>query len=104
MPAAAPDRPNRMDDVIRRQVPSSGAHGLARWAAADGTAFGHDGRSAGSVNGAVDAAAAGKLRVGRIDDRVDVLLGDVTANKRNRGRTNRLLHASASGIARRRAG
>jgi hypothetical protein len=31
----------------------------------------------GAVDGAVDAAAAGKLRIGRVDDRIDIERRDV---------------------------
>ena len=75
VPAAAPNGTAWMVLAAGR-----GAHGLARWAAAESAAFRHDGRSARPMNGAVDAATASQLRVGRIHDRIDALLGDVTSD------------------------
>ena len=61
--AAAPDRPDGVDDEAGRQVEPVGDHGLAGRAPADGTA----GRlqpvgSGGAVDGAIDAAAAAQRR------------------------------------------
>ena len=53
----------------------------------------HDRRPAGAVDRAVHAAAARELRVGRVDDRVDGLLGDVALQQRD-PRHGRIVGAS----------
>jgi hypothetical protein len=72
-----------VDDPPGGQLAGDGGDGLARGQAAGVraraqlAAGGQDGRAAAAVDGAVDAAAAGKLRIGRVDDRIDIERRDV---------------------------
>src|SRR5215218_436824 len=74
---AAPDGPNGVDDVPRRQTAGVRRLRLAGVATAEQATFLQDGRPAGAVNCSVDAAAAEERAVRRVDDRVDALLRDV---------------------------
>src|SRR5438105_4517984 len=65
----------------RRQPPAGRQLGVAGGAAAELAALGQDRGSAGAVDRAVDPAAAQQRRVGRIDDRVGRLRGDVAAHQ-----------------------
>ena len=56
--ASAPDRPDRMDHMPGRQPIAAGDLGAAGLAAAKRTAFGQQFRPGGTMDGAVDAAAA----------------------------------------------
>jgi len=76
---AAPDRPDRMDDVPRGQSIAFGKLRLARPAAAEQPAFVNQLRPGGAVDGPIDAAAAEQRTVRRIDDRVHLEPGDVAA-------------------------
>jgi hypothetical protein len=90
--SAAPDRADGMDDVAGRQVPACRRLRVARLAAAEATALLEDRRAAGAVDRAVDATAAEQCRVGRVHDRVDLLLREVADDELN--------HAAAgSGIS-----
>jgi hypothetical protein len=75
--AAAPDRPNGMNDVTGLQVETGRDLGLARRAAAEPKAGRQQLRPGGAVDGALDAAAAGELRIGGVDDRIDIERRDV---------------------------
>jgi hypothetical protein len=75
--AAAPNRPDGMDDVAGLQIETRRDLSLAGRAAAERKAGLQQLRSGGAVDGAVDAAAAGKLRIGGVDDGVDVQRRDV---------------------------
>jgi len=85
-----PDGPDGMDDVFRRQLAAGGddgfAGGAATLAVADGAAFFEDGRAAGAVDGAVDAATAEQRAVGRVDDGVGWHFCDVALEEVNAGR------------------
>lgn len=71
-----------VDDEFGGKASGAGDDGFARSQAADfgddGFALGEDGRAAGAVDGAVDAAATEEPGVGGIDDGVGRLLGDVS--------------------------
>ena len=74
---AAPDRPDRVNDVPGLEPIAAGDLGGTGVAAAQGLAFGQELGSGGAMNGAVDAAAAEQRGVGGIDDGVDVERRDV---------------------------
>jgi hypothetical protein len=76
-PAASVDRPDRVDDVARRQ-PIAGRHPrLPDRAAAERAALGQQFRSGGSMNRSVHTASAEQAGVRRVDDGVDLEAGDV---------------------------
>jgi len=77
--AAAPDRPHGVDHVAGREIAAAGNDGRAGGAAVGIflVGLGHDRRTATAVDGPVDAAPAGQAAVGRVDDRIDLLEGDV---------------------------
>ena len=79
--AAAPDRPDGVDHVPRRQVARRRRLRVAGRAAAEAAALLEDRRAAGTVDRAVDAAAAEQRLVGGVDDRVDLLLRDVALDE-----------------------
>jgi len=81
VPAVAVDRADGVDDEAGRQPPAARQLGVAGGAAAELAALGQDRGSAGAVDRAVDPAAAQQRRVGRIDDRVGRLRGDVAAHQ-----------------------
>lgn len=70
--APAPARADGVDDMARCHVEAGRDLGLAGRAAAQRAARLLQARSGGAMNGAVNAAASGKLLVGGIDDCVDV--------------------------------
>src|SRR5215469_12103113 len=77
--SAAPARSDRMNDVPGRQIAGRGDHGRAGRAAVGislASLF-DDRRAAPSMDRAVDAPAAGQMRVGGVNDGVDFLLGNV---------------------------
>ena len=78
---AAPDRPDGVDHVPRREIAGRRGLGVTRGAAAEAAALLENRRAAGTVDRPVDAAAAEQRLVGRVHDRVDVLLRDVTLNE-----------------------
>jgi len=80
-PAALPDRADRVDHVPGRQPVAGGRLRLARTAAAEPTALLEQLGTGGAVNRAVDAAAAEQRAVGSVDDRVDILLCDVSERR-----------------------
>jgi len=92
--AAAPDRTNRMNHVARRQVESRRDAALPRWTPHTGPHFGDrqtrivELGSRGPMNGSVDAAAAEHPLIGRVDDRVNVELRDITTYDFNHAKTN----------------
>lgn len=63
------------------KVIPAGDFGLTRAAAAERAAFLGKGGACRAVDGAVDAAARGKLRVGGGDDGVDLHFGNIVADK-----------------------
>ena len=78
--AAAPDRPDCMDDVLCLQAIFAAARDLGRagtGAGVERAALGQQFRSGGAMDGAVDPAAAEQRAVRRIDDGVDLKRGDV---------------------------
>ena len=75
--AAVPDRAHGVDHVTGRQSVALGDPGLAGRAAADFSAFVQELGPGGTVDRAVDPAAAEQTLVGRIDDRINRLAGDV---------------------------
>ena len=66
-----------MDDVLRRHVSRSGDLGVARRASPEFSACLEYGRPASAVDRAVDPAAAEQRRIGRVDNGVHRLLGQV---------------------------
>ena len=76
--AAPPDRADGVDHMPGRQTVAGGRLCLSRAAAAEPAAFRGQLRPGGSVDRAVDAAAAEQRAVGGIHDRVDCLSSDVT--------------------------
>ena len=68
-----------VDDMFGRQLSRAGDHRRAGWTALRIAAarFGHDLRAAAAMDGPIDPAAAGQMTVGRIDDGIDRLIGDV---------------------------
>src|SRR5690348_5943934 len=78
--AAIPDRPDRMDHVLRRQPISPGDLGAAGLAATEGAAFGEELRAGRAMDRAIDAAAAQERRVRGVDDGVNAQCGDVGNN------------------------
>jgi hypothetical protein len=75
--AAAPDRPDGVDHMARRQVVALGDARLAGRAAADPLALLEQPRPGRAVDCAVDPAAAAQALIGGVDDRVDLLPSDV---------------------------
>src|SRR5215472_5278090 len=69
--AALPDRPHRMDDVLRPQAVSAGDPGFAGGTAAERPAFLQKVPTRRAVDGTVDAATAEKACVRRVHDRVN---------------------------------
>ena len=78
VPAVAIDRPDGVDDVLGLEVAAGGELGVAGRAAAELPARRKDRRPAGTMNRAIDAAAAAQSAVRRVDDGVGVLMRDVT--------------------------
>ena len=76
-------RTDRVDDEIAGQIPRGGRDGVSgrqavdKFLAAYAPTLLQQRRSGRSMDCAVDAAAAEQFRIGRVDDRVDLLLGDV---------------------------
>jgi hypothetical protein len=66
-----------MDDVPGLEAIAAGDLGGTGVATAQGLAFGQQLRSGGTMDGAVDAAAAEQRGVGSVDDGVDVERRDV---------------------------
>ena len=75
--AAVPHRPDRVDDVFRRQVVAARDLRRAGGAAAERSAFRQQLPSGGAVDRAIDPAAAEQRGVGGVDDGVDRERGDV---------------------------
>ena len=75
--AAAPDRTDRMDDVPGLEAIAAGDLGGTGVATAQGLALGQQLGAGGTMDGAVDAAAAEQRGVGSVDDGVDVERRDV---------------------------
>ena len=70
--AAAPDLTDRMDYVPGLEAIAAGDFGETGVAAAQGLALGQQLGAGGTMDGAVDAAAAEQRGVGSVDDGVDV--------------------------------
>ena len=83
--AAVPDRPDRVDDVARRQSISLRELRVARLAAAQQAAFMQQLGSRGTVNRAIHAATAQQRRIRRVDDGVDGESRDVGADRAQQG-------------------
>lgn len=79
----SPDGANGVKNIFCRQIAGRGSDGAACRTALGKTTLRipHDCRSANAMNGPIDAASARKLTVGRIHDRVHVLLSDVALNQ-----------------------
>ena len=75
--AAAPDRPDRVDDITGRETVAAGDARLPGRAAAEGAAFLEQAGARGAVDRTVDAAPAEETRIGGVDDRVERQSGDV---------------------------
>jgi hypothetical protein len=69
--AAAPDRPHRMDHMSRPELEARRDLGFAGWATIQRQAGLEKLGAGGPVDGAINAAAAGKARIGGVDDRID---------------------------------
>ncbi len=71
-----------MDDEARRKGEAVGHHRVPGRAATDGAAgLLQPRRAGGPVDGAVDATAATQTGIGRVDDGVDRLSGDVASHR-----------------------
>jgi Flp pilus assembly protein TadD len=79
--AAAVDRPHGVDYLLGRKLAGGGDDRLAGGAMTDPAALGHDLRAPGAVDGAVHAAPALELAVGRVDHGVNLLAGDVSLHQ-----------------------
>src|SRR5262249_28205116 len=77
--APAPDRTDRVDHVLGDKPVTARDLGRAGLAAAERAALAEQLRTGGAVDRAIDAAAAKKRAVCRVDDGVDVERGDVGA-------------------------
>lgn len=66
-----------MDDQLGREVVAFGDLSFAGRAAAQSAAFLQELWSGRMVDRAINASAAQKRSVGRVDDGIDVLLGDI---------------------------
>ena len=101
--AAAPDRPDGVQDVTGGQVTSAGRLHVAGVAPAELAALVENRRPTRAVDRAVDAATAEQRRVGRVHDGVDVLLGDVAEDEFDHayaGRGKRTGRSAGNGIRR----
>lgn len=78
--AAAPNGPDRMNDVLGREAIAPCDFGLSGLATAEQTTLVQQIRACGAMNGTVDAAATEQRRIGSIDDGVDLERRDVSAN------------------------
>ena len=79
--AAPPHRADRVDHVAGAQAPRTRRLRVSGRAAAEEPALGEQRRARSAVDRAVHPTAAEQARVRRVDDRVGVLLGDVTMKK-----------------------
>ena len=79
--SAVPDRTDGVDDVAGGQVETRRGLGVAGGAAAENSARGQQFRPGGAVDGAVHAAAAEQRGVGRVDDGIDVLTGEIALDQ-----------------------
>src|SRR5262249_32056691 len=77
---ASPDRPDGVNYMPGSQIISSGHLGLAGFASAQQSAFLQKFGSRGPMNRSVHASAAEQRAVGRVDDGVNVELGDVACD------------------------
>lgn len=76
--AAPPHRPDGVNDEAGGEIEAVRDDGLPGRALADGAARGVKlVRSGGAMDGPIDAPTAAQLAVGRVDDGVDLLLGDI---------------------------
>src|SRR5262249_53885920 len=75
--AALPDRADGVHDVPGRESVAARDPRLARGAAAERAALGEQLRPRGAVDGAIAPAAAEQRLVGRVHDRVHLLVRDV---------------------------
>jgi hypothetical protein len=69
--AAVPDRSDGMNDMPRRQLVARSDPGAAGLAAAKRAAFGEQLRSGGTMNRAIDAAAAEQRSIRGVDDGIN---------------------------------
>src|SRR6185295_15133860 len=91
---AAPDRPDGVDHVPRRQPSRAGDLRIARLAATQVATLGEQLGPGGAVDRAVDAPAAEQRRVGGVDDRVRLgVLRDVAAMERDLRHRGRRVYA-----------
>ena len=76
---APPDGTHGMDHVTGLEIPGRRDHGRTGGAAIGilGFGLGHDRRPAAAMDRAVHAAPAGQMAVGRVDDRVGLVQGNV---------------------------
>jgi hypothetical protein len=98
----AVDRADRVDHALDLQLPGVRRDRVADGAAADRQTGVEQRRSRGAMDRSVDAApppglvASGEQRVGRGDDRVDVLAQDVRADDLDRAARDVSAHAARS--------
>ena len=78
--AALPDRPDRVNHVLRRQPVPSGDFGVAGRTAVERAAFGKQLRTGGAMDRAIDAAPAKERRIRGVDDGVNAQRGDIGNN------------------------
>src|SRR6266576_1404129 len=98
---AAPDRADGVKHVLRGKCAARGGFHVSGVAASEKAALLEDRRPSRSVDRAVDTAAAEEPRIRGVDDRVDLLLGDVTQDELDHaydGRGKRTGRSSGSGI------
>lgn len=98
---ARPDRPDGVDDVIRRQAIPTRDLRVARIASSQASAFIEQPRPGGPVDGAVHPATTQQRPVRRVDDRVHRELSDVADNhdhlpRRSHSHSSRQAAASAA--------
>ena len=75
-----PDRTHGVDDVLCREPVPLGDFGVARLATVQSPAFCQELRPGGPVNGPIYTASTEQRRIGRVDDSVDVLAGNISLN------------------------
>ena len=86
--SAAPDRADRVHDVARRQTSGTGRLRIARLTAPEAGALLEDLVSTCPPDRTADPGARDERLVGRIDDRVDSLLGEIADDERDHNRAS----------------
>jgi hypothetical protein len=81
--AAAPHRPDSMDNPPRREAITTSNFSLARRTAVQGTAYRQEFRPRCSMNRAIHSPAAQQRRIGRVHNCVHVLRRDIAPHNRD---------------------